>query len=178
MSYNEDPRQYTSTKNRLPNPGINPEIMTFSKDLCSILNLNGYESEIVGVLAATKRPMIAAEISNFCSVPRTKIYGTVKKLVQLGLLSCIEVNEDSIELPKTWEWWWKDEKETIMGPKQKAFLKRYFIGISIYGLNVEYIRDVFFNWSTEMFEMKQRVEKVIEYMTEHKNNLLPVLDEM
>ncbi|GAI84148.1 unnamed protein product [marine sediment metagenome] len=156
-------------KNRLPPVNLNLEIKRNAKDLIEILNLSVYEGIILTILLASPRPMIASEITNFCKVPRTKVYYTLRNLVRKGPVITITIDEDLIEKPEVWEWW--------PDYRRNEFLRQYFIGIKIFALNHEYIRDVYYTWTTEIFQKKSRIKKVIEGIEASEKHRLPNLEE-
>ena len=155
-------------KNRLPPVDLDLEIKRNAQDLIEILNLSGYEGIVLTILLASPRPMIVSEITNHCKVPRTKVYSTLNSLIRKGLATSITIDEDLIEKPDIWEWW--------PAKRRNEFLRQHFIGIKIFALNHEYIRDVYYTWTTEIFQKKSRILKVIEGIEASEKYSLPKLE--
>ena len=157
-------------KNRLPPVNLNLEIKRNARDLIELLHLSDYEGKVLTVLLASPRPMIASEITNYCKVARTKVYETLRSLIRRGLVTKITIDEDLIEKPDIWEWWPESRK--------KGFERRNFVGILIFELNHEYIRDFYFTWTTEIFQKKARIGKVIEGIKASEKYVLKPLEEI
>jgi len=155
-------------KNRLPPVNLNLKIKRNAKDLIELLNLSDYEGKVLTVLLASPRPMIASEITNYCKVARTKVYGTLNSLIRKGLVTNITIDEDLIEKPDIWEWW--------PDHRQKEFKRQYFIGVKLFALNHEYIRDFYYTWTTEIFKKKSRIGKVIEGIKVSEKYSYPLLE--
>ena len=157
-------------KNRLPPVNLNLEIKRNAQDLIELLNLSIYEGKVLTVLLASPRPMIASEITNHCRVPRTKVYSTLNSLIKKGLVSLITIDEDLIEKPDIWEWW--------PNHRQNEYKRQYFIGVKLFALNHEYIRDYYLTWTTEIFKKKSRIGKVIEGIKVSEKYSYPLLKEI
>ena len=100
---------------------INEDVRTMCTDLLPRLcDLSQHEGAILAVLISADRPLRPKQMSLLTRVPRTKVYGVLKKLREAGLVENVMRDLDEGELPPIWEYWsdWR----------QKEYLRNQNIG--------------------------------------------------
>jgi len=139
---------------KLPPLNINRDTMAVIEKFAHELKLTMYETDVLKVLVAADRPMLASEVSNYSNVPRTKTYGTLKKLVRRGFAVLMVKDEDDMEKPEIWEWW--------PDTKQNRYLNDHLVGYNIYTVNWEYLKNAFNDWYARHWELMMLMTLVIQ----------------
>lgn len=139
---------------KLPPLNLDPDIMNMMNDFAAELDLTSYQTGAMKVLVGANRPVMASEISNYSHVPRTKVYGSLKKLVQRGLVVKMVAFEEDIEKPDIWEWWPQSKRD--------KFLAQNFVGLTFFAVNHEYLRDLYLTWSTKYYRLKVLVGAMVD----------------
>lgn len=120
--------------------------------LAEAFRLTVYESRILAVLVSANRPMIASEIARVSGIPRTKVYGTMYKLVSVGFGAWVLISEKQLEeaKPDIWSWWRKG--------KQSRWLSKRHVGCRFFMLNREYLESEFYRYTTELYKHIKELE--------------------
>jgi len=118
---------------------------TAERVLGEVFHLTGYESRVLAVLVSANRPMIASEVARVTGIPRTKVYGTMYKLVSAGFGAWVQITEKQLEAtnPEIWSWWRKG--------KQSRWLNKRHVGCRFFMLNREYIESEYYRYTTELY---------------------------
>ena len=145
----------------LPPLNLNLKSKELAEALIEILDLSQYQKETLKILLACPRPVLATEIHHHTDkVSRTKIYGVLKVLVKSGLVKVLKVTEDDYDKPYIYEYW--PEKT------QNRYDIEHFNNISFYKANTEYLKDLYYTWSTEFFIRKNKISSLIEILEQQE----------
>lgn len=86
---------------------INTDILEASRTWLPVLfsNVSPYELGLLSTLLASDKPMRARRLNALSGIPRTKIYNTLKRLVEAGLAEEVIMTAEEFNPPDIWEFW-------------------------------------------------------------------------
>jgi len=143
-------------RRKLEPVSINLEAKELAKALTGSLDLTGYERQVLNVLLAAPRPFRAREITYFCEVPRSKVYYTLRRLVDNGLVVEYKRLEDEVDKPPIYEYW--------PDRKKREWRTTHDVGILFFAPNVPYLKDLYLTWSTEFYSRKLAIGKLLDLL--------------
>jgi len=141
----------------LPPVDYNLSLKPAAVDLCKVLGLTSdYETECLTALLCVDRPLFASEFPTLTSVSRTKVYGSLKRLGKAGLVTSMKIDEEALEKPELWGW--------LPERRKNQYLREHFAGVNFYTVNVPYIRSLYYLWTTEFYQRKLRIGKLMDVL--------------
>ena len=139
---------------------INLKAKELAITLVEILDLTQYEKDVMRIMLSIDRVIIGSELPNYGTIPRTKAYSILKSLEKRGLVESLTLSMDDIDKPDIYEYW--PEKN------RTSFQAQRFVGVHFYKINLEYIKDLYYTWSTEYFTRKQKISELLEILDSRK----------
>ena len=131
--------------------------------LPELLHLSKYETTILSLILAVKRPILVRELYTYTDVPRTKVYGVIKNLMRGGLIlaNIHSLDEFKDDMPTVYDWWPEH--------KQASWQLQHLIGVRAYTPNLKYLESALNTKENELKHTLTRIDQVRDYLIDKLN---------
>lgn len=119
-----------------------------------IFSLTQYELEVYSFLLAIEKPLKARQIGFQTKIPRSKIYGVLKRLREAGLVQMSMLDIDKEKLPDVWEFWTPKRQQYYISSKQ--------VGIQRFEANTDMLEEKVKAMVSRADMLKKFIEEVKE----------------
>ena len=132
---------------KIPPLHLDFNICDFAKKFLPDLGFSDYESQVLALCLASRRPLKAAEAFKLCDIPRSKVYNVANRLIDYGVLIQVTVTEEQIEhlKPEIWDYW--------PTHRQNSWLNERGVNKVMYSVDLHFLKLLY----TQKLEEKQRL---------------------